>query len=76
MRPLFSLEILLFFQLEEVYVQSLRSKYRSPLISGQLMVLMCPQPVWQVHREAKSGDPQGTSGLLPPGAQWAGTAWR
>lgn len=39
--------------------------YRRPLISGQLMVLMCPQPVWQVHREAQTGDPQGTLAPLP-----------
>lgn len=40
---------------------------KRPLISGQLMVLVCPQPVQQVHREAESRDPQGILSLLPPG---------
>jgi len=31
------------------------------------MVLMCLQPVWWAHREAKSEDSQETSAPLPPG---------
>lgn len=40
--------------------------YRSPLVSGWLIFFICLQPVWQVHRQAKSDNPQGTLALLPP----------